>query len=924
MAEKKEKQYVSDNAQLMAEWNWEKNSELGCDPATLTLGIGRKVWWKCDKGHEWDDSILHRSQGRNCPYCSNHRILLGYNNLFATNPELEVEWDYDKNTTIDPMRITAGSHEKVWWMCPKGHSFQSEIRERADGSGCPYCSNKKILPGYNDLVTTDPDLAAEWHYDKNGEFLPSQIGAGSSQKVWWKCVQGHEWLAPVSHRKRGNGCPYCSNKKILKGYNDLATIHPDIAAEWAYDKNGELTPFEVAPASNKKVWWKCKFGHEWQATVLNRHQGNNCPICSNQQILVGYNDLATTHPELIDEWHTEKNGNMHPTNVVAGSSRRVWWIGRCGHEWQTPINSRTNGTGCPYCASGTRISFPEKCTYFYIKKYFPDAQENVRPPELHGLEMDVYIPSLHIGVEYDGGHWHNDLSKDLQKDTLCVENGIVLYRIRETECEAYPKETWFQLADNGIVELTKVIVQLLVLLTKSMVSIDVDIERDRLKIYETMHLFVHERSFEVLFPNLAKHWHPTKNGRLKPSQFSPFAKARVWWLGECGHEWESSIHARTSSGGCPYCSNQRLLPGFNDLATTHPHLLKEWDYERNTLSPAEVFAGSEIPVWWKCELGHSWRTYPYKRKNGEKCPYCSNKRILKGFNDLATVNPKLASEWDFERNELTPDRVPAGSSREVWWRCSVCGHRWKTTIAARNRGNGCKQCANAQLGAKLAETKLVNNGSLFDHYPELAEEWNYKKNVGITPQTTTACNGAKVWWICKTCGHEWEATINNRSKNHGCPACAKIRVQQLKRQTELSRRGSLLQNNPDLAAEWDYERNDVTPAEVFPNSSAKAWWVCSKGHYYEASPNNRIHGRNCPYCSNRKVLTGFNDLATVKPELLLEWNYGKNLDIDPTQVTPGNDRKVWWKCSNCGHEWEARIGNRSRGDRCPVCRRKKK
>jgi DNA-directed RNA polymerase subunit RPC12/RpoP len=178
--------------------------------------------------------------------------------------------------------------------------------------------------------------------------------------VWWKCAHGHEWLAAVSHRKRGNGCPYCSNKKILKGYNDLATIHPEIAAEWDYEKNGELTPFEIAPASNKKAWWKCKLGHGWQATILNRHQGNNCPICSNQQILVGYNDLATTHPELIDEWHTEKNGNMHPTNVVAGSSRRVWWIGRCGHEWQTPINSRTNGTGCPYCARGTRISFPEK------------------------------------------------------------------------------------------------------------------------------------------------------------------------------------------------------------------------------------------------------------------------------------------------------------------------------------------------------------------------------------------------------------------------------------------------------------------------------------------------------------------------------------------------------------------------------------
>lgn len=925
MAGKKSKQYLSDNAQLMAEWHWEKNIALGYDPSTLTLGVGRKkVWWKCNKGHEWDDTILHRSSGRNCPYCSNHRILPGYNNLFATNPELETEWDYDKNATMDPTYTTAGSHEKVWWFCSKGHSFQSEIRERANGSGCPYCSNRKILAGYNDLLTTNPMLASEWNYDKNGELLPSQIGEGSAKTVWWKCSLGHEWSSTVTHRKRGNGCPYCSNKRILRGYNDLATIHPEIATEWNYEKNGGLTPFEVAPASSKRVWWKCKNGHEWQAVILHRHQGHNCPICVNQKVQIGQNDLATTHPSLVSEWHTHKNGLLRPTDVVAGSKQRVWWIGKCGHEWQSPINSRTNGTGCPICAKGARISFPEKCTFYYIKMYFPDAEENVRLPQLNGLEIDIYIPSLRIGIEYDGSRWHTDLLHDLQKDTLCEANEITLYRIREAGCEISDKSTWLKLADSGTSELERVITHLLKSVLKIAEPVYVNIERDQLRIYSAMQLYIRDHSLETLFPDLAKHWHPTKNGQLKPTQFSPFSKAHVWWLGDCGHEWESSISARTNSGGCPYCSNQRLLSGFNDLQTTHPHLLKEWDYEKNTISPTEIFAGSEILIWWKCERGHSWGAFPYRRKAGEQCPYCSNHRVLQGFNDLATVNPLLASEWDYERNDISPSEVVAGSNREVWWKCSTCGHRWKTIIAARNKGNGCKKCADKQLGAKVSETKLANNGSLFDHYPELAEEWNYQKNDGITPHTITARNNAKVWWVCRTCGHEWEATINNRSKYHGCPACAKIRVQQLKRQTELSRRGSLLQNNPELAAEWDYERNDITPADVFSNSSAKVWWICTNGHHYEASPNNRTHGRNCPYCSNRKVLPGYNDLATARPELLLEWDYDKNISIDPRQITPGNDRKVWWKCRTCSHEWEAKIGNRSRGDGCPICRKKKK
>ena len=922
MAEKKEKRYVSDNAQLMAEWHWEKNNALGYDPTALTLGMGYKVWWKCGEGHEWDDTILHRSQGRNCPYCSNHRILLGYNNLFATNPEFESEWDYSKNTAINPEHITSGSHEKVWWICAKGHRFQSVIRERVKGTGCPYCSNKKILAGYNDLATTNPALAAEWNYDKNGSFLPNQVIAGSSQKVWWKCPLGHEWLAAISHRKN-SGCPYCSNRKILKGYNDLATVHPEIAAEWDYDKNGSLSPFDVAPASNKKIWWKCKNGHTWQATILNRHQGHSCPICSNQQVLVGYNDLATTHPYLIDEWHPKRNGSLKPTEVIAGSGRSVWWIGKCGHEWKTPINSRTNGTGCPICAKGARISFPEKCIYYYIKRYFPDAEENVHLSELLGTELDIYIPSLRIGIEYDGSRWHTNLSKDLAKDTLCARNNIVLYRIRECGCPIYHTDTWLQLEGNDKTSLNDAIKTIIRIISNGILSADIDINRDQIEVYHAMQLSIQEHSLESVFPKLASQWHPSKNRALKPSQFSPHSNARVWWLGECGHEWEATINARVNSDGCPFCSNQRLLPGFNDLATTHPHLLNEWNYGKNIISPDEVFAGSEILVWWKCDKGHEWQANPYERKAGQRCPYCSNHRVLKGFNDLATVNPFLAIEWDYERNDIAPTDIVAGSNRKVWWKCSICGYQWETTVTARNSGSGCKKCANAQLGSKLSKIKLENNGSLFDHHPELADEWDYQKNIDITPQTITAHSKTKVWWMCKICGYAWKATVSNRSKGHGCPACARKRVQKLKRQTELSRRGSLLQNNPDLAAEWNYERNSITPADIFSNSTAKVWWICSYGHHFEASPNNRTRGRNCPYCSNRKVLTGFNDLATVKPHLLLEWDYTKNADINPSQITSGNDRKVWWRCLVCSHEWEAPVYRRSAGSGCPICAKKK-
>ena len=97
MAEKKEKRYVSDNAQLMSEWNWEKNNELNFDPITLTLGSGKKVWWKCSKGHEWLATINSRKGGIGCPYCSGRFAVKGQNDLQTVNPALAKEWNYNKN-----------------------------------------------------------------------------------------------------------------------------------------------------------------------------------------------------------------------------------------------------------------------------------------------------------------------------------------------------------------------------------------------------------------------------------------------------------------------------------------------------------------------------------------------------------------------------------------------------------------------------------------------------------------------------------------------------------------------------------------------------------------------------------------------------------------------------------------------------------
>ena len=211
---------------------------------------------------------------------------------------------------------------------------------------------KKLIRGENDLLTICPNIAKEWNYEKNGDLKPSDVLPGSHKKVWWKCQEGHEWEAIIKERSKGKPCPYCSNYKVLSGFNDLATVHPEVAEEWNYEKNGDLKPEEVKYSANLQVWWKCKNGHEWEAYVFNRSKGSGCPYCNNIKVLKGYNDLATTHPELAKEWDYERNGDLKPTDVLYGSHKRVWWKCKNGHEWETEIKDRgSSGQSCPYCSN---------------------------------------------------------------------------------------------------------------------------------------------------------------------------------------------------------------------------------------------------------------------------------------------------------------------------------------------------------------------------------------------------------------------------------------------------------------------------------------------------------------------------------------------------------------------------------------------
>ena len=276
------------------------------------------------------------------------------------DPLLLKQWDRERNGDLTPHDVTYGSHRRVWWRCEKGHSWQAEVKSRTLlGAGCPVCAGKVVVPGENDLATLRPDLAAQWHPERNLPLTPERIAPGSHKRVWWVCGKGHVWQAAAAARANGERCPVCAGKVVIPGENDLATLYPEIAAQWDGEKNGELTAEMVSPYSNRKAWWRCREGHSWQAAIAARtKRKTGCPYCTGRKVLAGYNDLATVEPFVAMQWHPALNVPLTPEQVTAGSRRQVWWQCSLGHVWKARVHSRTGKqrSGCPVCAGRAKAA----------------------------------------------------------------------------------------------------------------------------------------------------------------------------------------------------------------------------------------------------------------------------------------------------------------------------------------------------------------------------------------------------------------------------------------------------------------------------------------------------------------------------------------------------------------------------------------
>ena len=324
----------------------------GLDPWALAPSSGRRVWWQgCAQGHPgWLASPRGRVRGAGCPYCAG--VLPLPERSLQAHPELVARLDPERNGALNPLRIAARGPRRLWWRCEHGHSWQAPVARVLNGAGCPYCRGPRVTVERS--LAAHPALLAELDPERNGELDPTQVAARGDRRLWWRCPEGHVWQAMVKSRVRsGTGCPVCAPRGRTGVL--LAERSPDLVREWVDALNGG-PPDAVTAGSDRKAWWRCRSNpaHLWRASVRNRvRQGSGCPFCAHQRV-APETSLAAVRPDLVAEWHPERNLELSPTDVLPHAHREVWWRCGAGHSWRARLTARARGDGCPECAAERR------------------------------------------------------------------------------------------------------------------------------------------------------------------------------------------------------------------------------------------------------------------------------------------------------------------------------------------------------------------------------------------------------------------------------------------------------------------------------------------------------------------------------------------------------------------------------------------
>lgn len=474
--------------------------------------------------------------------------------------EIYIKEVKEKNPNVKVIGTYMGAKIKIDHLCKKCNAvFLATPSSILQGHGCKTCGIK--------LNSQHRTMTSSQYKEKvsniNSDIMVLDEYQGSNIKIKHQCKKcNHVWEAVPNSIIQGRGCPVCAikNNSIKK-----TKTHDEYKKELSM-VNQNIVPLEQYINAKTKILHKCLIdGYEWKITPDDILKHGNCPECINRMKAQKYNastnNLMMTHPHIASEWCYDKNEGLLPTMVSYGSNKKVWWeCPICHHEYLATISKRTAGSGCPNCAKQYKVSNTELHVYFYVKKYFSETISSYSDVLNELSEIDIFIPNLKIGIEYDGGLYHQNISRDKNKDVTCKMLGIKLIRISEPECPKYESDCEFiYLHNHSQKELELAIIQILNIL---------GINEPKVNFNEDLvfinNLIIYNKKANALskqYPEIAAEWHPMKNGNLNPDNVSYGSKKRVWWIcSRCGNEWIATPSDRTGrkrGTGCPVCGKEK-------------------------------------------------------------------------------------------------------------------------------------------------------------------------------------------------------------------------------------------------------------------------------------------------------------------------------------------------------------------------------
>ncbi len=507
-----------------------------------------------------------------------------------------------------------------------------------------------------------------------------------------------------------------------------------------------VVPCEEYKNALSYIKCRCKeCGHEWKSKPNWLLAGHGCPKCGHK---LGGKKIRSNDEEFRTKL-LRINPHITPLEEYSLSSKAIKCKCQvCGNEWKATPNNLLRGNGCPKCNRIFQSSFPEQAVFYFVKKEFGDAINGFK---YKGSEIDIYIPSLRIGIEYDGRHWHNNQhseEKEKEKYSLLSNNGIVLLRVKEepiisTECFC-DKLFHYTVENKGYNNLSRTIENLLLYLGKRK---SVDVENELYSIQEQYFLFKQNHSLGLMYPIALEEWYQEKNGNITPYMVSTGSSTKYWWkCRRCGYIWKTSPSSRIKNNfGCSNC--------YGNAPKTNEQFLAELKLINKNIEPQEEYKGADIKILCKCKIcNHKWMVTPSKLLNNRGCPQCyANNRMRSQDDFLAEVekvNPNIEVLSNYK-----------GINKKIICKCRKCGYEYQTTPQQVLKGKKCRKCCGT--------AKKTNE--------EFLHELCQKNNTIKALEEYKGAN-AKIKFECQKCGWIWEtkpAYILNDGT--GCPNCYNIR-----------------------------------------------------------------------------------------------------------------------------------------------------